>query len=429
MIGRTNAADGSKINGAVEEIKVAPGKIVKKGDFVRFVTSITGSNESAIATPAAPQNPYYTPASAYDENTAFVGYLDYSSSTSSYLPTFLALNTSGGEASVSASVQFPVTWASGVGGGIGVHAVAADKMLCSHKSAASILTIRLLQKAGATLTTLATTTISGVDTNWTQFFKTAANQCAICYTKNGIGYMRIVTFSDSLITVGSEVQITASTPSSSQYWQIAHINPGTFISAFRSASNVVWMRIAVVSGTSISTGTEVPQMTALIGSSEVAGIFPLTDESFAVYVQNGTVLYGSIRGTTITFSTPYALSVGGDSGYGFSALADARFIVTGGQNSKQASVKQIKDFYVASVGWSDVFTSNRNPYQWAVRLSDNAALIVCYNSGNTIIYASVVAMETLTEPAGITDVPYGIALMGGSGGDIIKVAVPGGGAS
>ena len=44
MIGRTNAAGGATINGGVELLKVAPGQVIKKGDFVSksFDVSVGG---------------------------------------------------------------------------------------------------------------------------------------------------------------------------------------------------------------------------------------------------------------------------------------------------------------------------------------------------------------------------------------------------
>ena len=150
-----------------------------------------------------------------------------------------------------------------------------------------------------------------------EFVPNQANKFLLCYeSSNDNGRCRVATISGNTITYGTEVQFAPNMYKSRFAFDLAS-NSGKFVVTYRDNPSTYDGKAVVgtVSGDSITFGSAVAFLANTTINDAIIAFDPSTSGSFVVsYIdwydtQRGSVVAGTVTGTSITFGTPVSMGL------------------------------------------------------------------------------------------------------------------------
>ena len=385
-------------------------EVVEHGALADTVTTLTGLSDTPSSLGTAGQilqvNSGGTALEFADNISAFTGLSDTPSSLGTAGQTLVV--NSGGTA-----LEFADAATGGGGGSLEATASGAlangDKVVINADGTVSVVNLSTVTQAAGS-----ESVFEASSTNSTAIaYDANAQKVVVAYGKSGGVYAAVGTVSGETVSFGTSVQVSSSTY-------------GPQIVYDTNAQKVVvvyhhYAKVGTVSGTSISFGSQVDFHSSASSISDTSLAYDANAQKIAIQYSNGsnsnygTVVIGTISGTSISFGTP-VVYVSRQSQYGGIAYdANSQNLVVGYQD-KGTSNTYNGEVIVGTIsgtsisfGSATTFTSNQ---VWYVRpVYDSAAqkTVIIYRdnsdsgkgkalvgtvSGTSISFGTAVTFET-----------------------------------
>lgn len=412
---------GSKVNGTEEEYTVAPGETVKKGDFVK--PKITTTVYDAVTMPAPVQL-------LFKLNATKALSISYNSEANAQI-ILAILSVSGGTVTKGNNLVFGFVDSTGVAGKISFAQISEYIFALSIlRTGGSVSSMYVYSYSGTTITKVGNDTFFGSNCTGLDICKLKDNEIVAAYstggTTNNCTALKYIWNGTSLSLAGGAWNKTfTSYPTNAV--ALSGYSDTQVISIFGNKGIII-----TDTGSDLVIGSS--QNLAIASGSAFNYIVPTYDPSlfWARYYFASNIEAQLIMEVKDGIISPYLQSL---SNYSFSqgVLGGRIEKITALCNAKSAAPSNTLYIvpYSTQLGTIDKagvsILASHTAVISSVQLDENTMILGLYTTSSTSTIRLLTLAQTIVKAQG-NEVSLGIALTGGSGGDTIKVAVPGGAA-